>query len=460
MKVRFMDKVFQYIDQHRERFISELMEFCRFPSVSAQRVRDKDTRACAQWLVKHLTGLGLEATLIETSGQPIIRARGKKSSSKRIICYGHYDVQPEDPRHLWQSDPFEPQMRDGYLIGRGTTDDKGQLWAHVKAIEAILQTRGELPLEVIFLVEGEEECGGTGLADYITRQADELKDHLAAVLISDGGMWNESTPAITYGLRGIAALEVVLHGPNRDLHSGSFGGAVANPALALAQLLAKCYGSDGRVLVDGFYDDVRDISAAERKRLAALGHDEAVLAQSLNVPRLTGEQGYSALERMWARPTLEINGIYGGYQGQGGKTIIPSCAGVKLTVRLVPDQQPEVIIRRTLDFLRANCPDTVRLEVLRNEGGGRPLFFDPDQPALRQAAAALSKGFGRECVFIREGGSIPVAETFWTQLKTPVLLMGLGLASDGAHAPNEHFKLDSMIKGAKSIATLIDSLAR
>jgi len=446
------DGIEAYIDANRERFIEELKQWMRFPSVSAQRQHDGDTRACAQWLVDHFQKLGLDAQLIDVGGQPIVRAGAKGKSTRRVLIYGHYDVQPEDPVDQWETPPFEPTIRDGILYGRGATDDKGQVFTHVKAVETLLQTEGELPCEVLFLLEGEEESGGDALARYVKQAKDELK--CDAVVVSDSTMYDEHTPAITYGLRGIVAFEFTVKGPSSDVHSGAYGGAVANPAMVVAQILAQCVAPDGRILIPGFYEDVAPLEDWEREMFRKLNFDDQALARELNVPRLHGEPGYNTLERLWARPTFEVNGIFGGYQGQRGKTIIPAQATAKVTSRLVPHQDPAKIRDLIFEHIRSVCPDTVRLEI-SDFGASPPVLFDVNNPAIRAAQEALRQGFGHDTAFIRCGGSIPVVSTFVEQLGCPAILMGFGLDSDRPHGPNEHFSLDSFLRGTKAAAHLL-----
>jgi len=446
------DRIETYIDANRDRFIEELKQWMRFPSVSAQRDHDGDTRACAEWLRDHLKGLGFEAQLVDIGGQPIVRASKKGKSPRCVMIYGHYDVQPEDPIDQWQTPPFEPTVKDGTLYGRGATDDKGQVFTHVKAVESLLKTEGQLPCEVVFLLEGEEESGGDALGRYIKQARAELKPDV--IVISDTTMYDASTPAITYGLRGIVAFEFTVKGPATDVHSGAFGGAIANPAMVVAQILAQCVSRDGKVLVPHFYDDVAPLEDWERESFRKLNFNEGGLARELNVPRLHGEPGYSALERLWARPTFEVNGIFGGYQGQRSKTIIPASATAKLSIRLVPHQNPDRIRDLAFEHIRSVCPDTVRLE-LTQFGASPPVLFDVNNPVILASQEALRQGFGHDAVFIRCGGSIPVVNTFVEQLGCPVILMGFGLDSDRPHGPNEHFSLDSFIRGTKAAASLL-----
>ena len=449
------DRVEGYIDANQDRFVEELMEFMRIPSVSAQQQHDGDTRACAQWIADHLKRLGFEAGLIDVGGKPIVRASMKGKSPKRVLIYGHYDVQPEDPVEEWKTPPFEPTIRDGILYGRGSTDDKGQVFTHVKAVEALLKTEGKLPCGVTFLLEGEEESGGDALARYVSQAKNELKSD--AVVISDSTMYDAKTPALTYGLRGIIALEFIIRGPASDVHSGAYGGGIANPAMVLAQILAACVSREGKVLIPHFYDDVVPLQDWERECFRKLNFDDQALAQELNIPRVHGEPGYSTLERMWARPTFEINGIFGGYQGQRSKTIIPASATAKITCRLVSNQDPARIRDLVIAHVRSVCPDTVRLEI--NEfGASPPVLFDVDNPMIRAAQEALRKGFDHETVFIRCGGSIPVVSTFVEQLGCPAVLMGFGLDSDSPHGPNEHFSLDSFRRGTKAAAYFLQMI--
>jgi len=449
------DRIDTYIDANRNRFIDELKEWMRFPSVSAQRDHDGDTRACAQWLSDHLKRLGFEAKLVDIGGQPIVHASRKGKSSRCVMIYGHYDVQPEDPVDQWQTPPFEPTIKGGILYGRGATDDKGQVFTHVKAVESLLKTEGQLPCEVVFLLEGEEESGGDALGRYVTQVRNELRPD--AIVISDTTMYDENTPAITYGLRGIVAFEFTVKGPASDVHSGAYGGAIANPATVVAQILAQCVSQDGKVLVPHFYDDVAPLEDWERECFRKLHFNEEALARELNVPRLHGESGYSTLERLWTRPTFEVNGLFGGYQGQRSKTIIPASATAKVSVRLVPHQSLDRIRDLIFEHIRSVCPDTVRLE-LTQFGASPPVLFDVNSPIIRASQEALRRGFGHDAVFIRCGGSIPVVNTFVEQLNCPVVLMGFGLDSDRPHGPNEHFSLDSFIRGTKAAAALLQTI--
>lgn len=449
------DKTETYIEANKERFIEELKELMRIPSVSAQREHDGDMQACAEWLVAHFRSLGLDAQLVDKGGKPIVRAGAKGRSSRRVVIYGHYDVQPEDPVDQWKTPPFEPTIRDGIIYGRGATDDKGQSFAHIKAVESLLKTEGELPCEVIFLLEGEEECGGEALSRYVRDARDELKPD--AVIISDSTMYDKDTPAITYGLRGILTSEFTVRGADRDVHSGAYGGAIANPAMVLAHILSACVDPDGKVLIPHFYDDVAPLEEWEAQSIEKLNFDDEAFVAELKVPHLHGEPGHSTLERIWNRPTFEVNGIFGGYTGGGSKTIVPASATAKISVRLVPHQNPQRIRDLIIEHLKSVCPDTVRLEIA-DFAASPPVLFDVKEPMFQATQEALRKGFGGEPVFIRCGGSIPVVSTFVSQLQCPVILMGLGLDSDGPHSPNEHFNLDSFIRGAKASVHLLRTI--
>ncbi len=452
-----MEKILDYIESNRERFLEELKTFLRFPSVSAQPTHKQDMVDCAQWLVDHLTKIGLETKLIEGNGHPIIRARAKGQSDRRLIIYGHYDVQPEDPLDQWHSPPFEPEIRDGLLYARGATDDKGQVFAHIKAIEAILQTGQTLGGDVLFLIEGEEECGGTMLADYIKQEKANLADRAVGVVVSDSEMLDKDTPAITYSLRGTVALEITLQGPNRDLHSGTFGGAVGNPIIALASIISGCIDTNGQITIPGFYDSVRPLEDWEKENFAQLPSDDEQIKKDLNIKALFGRPDVTSLEKMWAQPTFEVNGIYGGYQEKGSKTIIPSSAGAKITMRLVPDQEPADIMRIVKNHLQQLCPDFVEMTIREAYATG-PVLFDIHTSLIQSACEALQEGFQHKPVYIRCGGSIPVVSTFEQELQKPVLLMGFGLTSDGAHSPNECFSVATFQRAIKASAALLGKI--
>jgi acetylornithine deacetylase/succinyl-diaminopimelate desuccinylase-like protein len=444
-----MQAVIDFLKQNESRFINELCDYVRFPSVSAQPQHANDLKACAEWLVKHCEQIGLQAKLCPTHGHPIVLAKtppAKQSAVRRphFVVYGHYDVQPPEPFELWKSPPFEPRLEGRSLFARGASDNKGQNLAHLKAVEAYLKTGTELPCDLTFVIEGEEEVGSKSLASFLKEHRDELR--CDAVVVSDTGMPGKKHPALTYALRGIAALEIILRGPARDLHSGIFGGSVENPAMAMAQLLAKLRDKNGRVAVPGFYDDVEKLSAYERKQFARLPFKADDYRKFLGVPELVGERGFTPLEQRSARPTLEINGLTSGYQGEGSKTIVPAWARVKITMRLVPNQTPAKIIKLVQRHLKKLCPPTVRMEI-KSGHGAEPYLVSPTSPHAQAALRALKSAFGHEPVLMREGGSIPIVNDFKKILGADTLLLGLALPDDNAHSPNEKFDLDCFAKG-------------
>jgi acetylornithine deacetylase/succinyl-diaminopimelate desuccinylase-like protein len=452
-----IEQTIAYIDANKDRFLSELQEFLRFPSISSQRPHDEDVIRCAQWLTDHFAKLGLDARLIETQGHPIIEAKAPGQSKRNALLYGHYDVQPVDSKDGWQTQPFEPVIRDGYIIARGTSDDKGQVFAHVKAVESILKTAGRLPCDIRFLLEGEEECGGDSLKKYV--EAEKANLGADAVVISDTSMYDENTPALTYALRGLVGMELTVRTGAHDLHSGAFGGAVGNPALALAHIIESCIGIDGRVRIPGFYDQIRPLEDWERRSMKDLGFDESKLIHETEAKAAFGEADFSILERMWARPTFDVNGMVGGYTDKGMKTIIPASVSAKITMRLVPDQEPERVFRCVADYIRSHCPPFANVDIVGPYASAPPVQFDVKDPVIETARQSLRFGFGGNPVFIRCGGSIPVASTFWQELRKPVVLMGFGLDSDGAHSSNEHFKIESFFNGIKTSVHFLNAFA-
>jgi len=450
----------QYLKQHEARFVQELCEYVRFPSVSAQPEHKSDLLACAEWVREQCQRIGLEAQLCPTSGHPIVWARTPRSRSAtrpHFLVYGHYDVQPADPLELWSSPPFEPRVKNDLLRGRGASDNKGQHWAHLKAVEAWLATGTPLPCDLTFLIEGEEEVGSRSLVEFVKAHAAELK--CDAIVISDNGIPSLKHPALTYALRGVAAIELEVHGPSSDLHSGIFGGCVDNPAMVLAQMLAQLRDRHGRITVPGFYDDVVPLTARERKQLARLPYRDAALRRLLGVRALFGERGYTSTEQRTARPTLEINGLTSGYQGPGSKTIIPAWARAKITCRLVPNQRPGTIQRLLVRHLRRLCPPTVRLKITGGHGA-EPYLVSPDSPLAQAALRALRTAFKRQPVLMREGGSIPIVTELKKILHADSLLLGLALPDDNAHAPNEKFDLKCFRFGLQLGMHLWPELAR
>jgi acetylornithine deacetylase/succinyl-diaminopimelate desuccinylase-like protein len=448
----------KYLSQNRSQFIEQLKCLMRFPSVSAQPAHRRDVLACADWLARHFRSFGLDVKLYPTKGNPIVMARTPPASAANaphVLIYGHYDVQPPEPLDLWKTPPFEPVVRNGKLFGRGASDNKGQFFAHVKAVEAWLKTGTPLPVNITFLIEGEEEVGSDSLMAFVKQRAKQLRADY--ILISDTGMFAKNLPTITYATRGIAAMAVRVDGPSRDLHSGVFGGSVANPVLSLARLLAACVDGRGHVAVPGFYDDVTPLQKWERAQFHRLPFDEAAYAGFLGVRSLEGERGYTTLERRWARPTFEINGITGGYQGPGSKTIVPAWAEAKITCRLVPDQDPKKVERLVWQYLRQICPPSVRL-TLTSHGGYRAFRESPSGHGVRAAAVALRRSFGREPVFVREGGSLPILDVFKRLLGSEIILAGLGLPDDNWHAPNEKMDLANFDRGILMSVELLREL--
>ena len=453
-----MQPVEKYLKDQAERFVDELRQFLRIPSVSADSKRRDDVRRAAEFVRDQLRSAGLAADLVETSGHPIVYGHWLHAGgdAPTAMVYGHYDVQPPDPLNEWQTPPFEPDVRDGKIYARGATDDKGQMFTHIKSIEAWLKSTGKLPINVKVVIEGEEEVGSKNLDQFLESHKDELRSDIA--VISDTSQYAPGIPAITYGLRGILACEVTLHGPNQDLHSGVFGGAVTNPVNALARLIGSLHDAHGRVQIPGFYDAVVDLTPAERQRFAALPYNEQAFFAGVGTTGGWGEEGYTSLERRWARPTCDVNGVFGGYQGEGPKTIIPARATAKITCRLVPAQDPERLTESLRTFLERQCPPGIRFEF--KHWHGCPAFvFDADSPAMNAAREAIRDAFEREPVMIREGGSIPVVATFREILGVDTLLLGWGQNTDNLHGPNEHFSLADFQKGIRASAHLWQKLA-
>ncbi len=442
-----------YIEANRDRFLEELKEYLRIPSISTDPEHKGEVDRCARWVAAHLQGIGIDQVEIsETAGHPIVYAEHcHAEGAPTILVYGHYDVQPPDPLGLWDTPPFEPDVRDGKIFARGATDDKGQLFAHLKGLEAHLSTSGELPVNVKLLIEGEEEIGSPHLGPWIAQNKEKLA--CDAVVISDSSMFAPGVPTITYGLRGLSYFEVTVTGPSHDLHSGLFGGTVPNPINELTKMIAKLHDDRGRVAVPGFYDDVIPLEDDEREQFAKLPFDEEAYRAETGSPGLQGEEGYTTLERKWARPTLDCNGIWGGFIGSGAKTVLPSSASAKISCRLVPGQKPEEIQKLVQNYLDEIAPDTVSVDFLPHHGGD-PVLIDRDNDTVRAACRALQKSWDAETVFTRGGGSIPVVATFSTVLESPTILMGLGLDDDRLHSPNEKFNVENFYKGIETSAYL------
>jgi acetylornithine deacetylase/succinyl-diaminopimelate desuccinylase-like protein len=442
----------------RDSYLEEFYSFLRFPSVSTDDSYSKKLNECADWLVKKLKAIGLEAQLVPTAGHPVVWARNKHQPGRRtVLIYGHYDVQPPDPLELWDSPPFEPVLKNGYVFARGATDNKGQILSHILGIQETIEKNGDLPVNVDLVIEGEEEIGSANLGKFLSQNREKLKCNV--VLVSDTGMIAPRTPTLSYGLRGVAALEIKVTGAKMDLHSGIFGGAVANPATALARLLATLHDRDGRIAVPGFYDDVVPLQDWERDAWKKLPIDpDAEMLKETGAPSLFGEKGFSTQERIWARPTAEINGIGGGYQGQGTKTVIASHAMAKLTFRLVPNQKADEIIALVKKHLEKNLPAGVTIEMTSGHNG--PWYLtDPHSEFGKAAQRALRKTFNKDAALIREGGSIPIVSEFRSILGVETLLLGLALPDCRAHSPNENFPLENLDSGIRMNQAVLQELA-
>jgi acetylornithine deacetylase/succinyl-diaminopimelate desuccinylase-like protein len=453
-----MERVVDFINVNRDRYVEELKQYLAIPSVSALPQHAGDVRRAAEWTADELRRVGLQnVKLIETPGNPVVYgdwlgAEGAPTS----LFYGHYDVQPVDPVDQWITPPFDATVRDGEIYARGSADDKGQVFMHIKAVEAHFKQNGRLPLNIRFFIEGEEEVGSVHLDDFVrSHKADLAAD---VVVISDSPMFDRGIPSICYGLRGLTYFQIDVRGTKTDLHSGSFGGAVANPAMVLAQILSQMKDRSGRVKIAGFYDDVRELSAAERAEWKKLPFNETKYRKELGAPRLFGETGYSTLERVWARPTFEVNGLLSGFTGDGAKTVLPATAMAKVSMRLVPDQDPKKIGDLFEAYLRKVAPKTVELKITRMHGG-KPWMTEFDNKYVRAAGRAIERGFGQPPVFNREGGSIPVVSTFQEELGLPSVLFGIGLPDENAHAPNEKLDLGNFHNGIIASAFLYQEIA-
>jgi len=447
-----------YARRNAGRFVGELMDFVRFPSVSAQAAHASDVRACAVWLAGQLRRIGMEhVSVIRTPRHPIVCADWLHAAGRpTVLIYGHYDVQPPDPLAEWQTPPFEPAVRGDDLYGRGASDDKGQMLCHVKALESFMQTAGALPVNVRCIFEGEEEVGSPSLQAFLERHKDALRADLA--VMSDMRMVAPDRPAITYALRGALSLELEVRGPGQDLHSGNFGGAVHNPLQALCEIVAGLHDADGRVAIPGFYDDVREVSGRERAYMAHHGPTDAEILRDAGSPAGWGEEGYSLYERVGVRPALTINGITGGYQGEGSKAVIPARAVAKINIRLAHAQDPSTVERLFRRHVGRVTPPTVRTTVNATLAA-KPALVARDHPAMRAAAWAYRKGFGAAPVFLRSGGTIPVVNTFQGLLGLPTVLMGFALPDDRMHAPNEKFHLPNFFNGIQTSLHFLSAVA-
>ncbi len=454
-----MDKIIDFINVNRDRYLDELKALLAIPSISALPEHAADVKRCADWCADELRRIGMQnVTLFETPGNPVVYGDWLGvEGAPTILFYGHYDVQPVDPLNLWESPPFEATIRDGEIYARGSADDKGQVFMHMKAIEAHLTQTGRLPMNIKIILEGEEEVGSANLDDFIKAHKQELAANV--VVISDSGMFARGVPSICYGLRGLVYFQLDMRGSNTDLHSGSFGGAVANPALVLSQVIAKMKDRGGRITIPGFYDDVVPLSEEERKAWASLPFNEKKYKKDFAMPKLFGETGYTTLERTWARPTFEVNGLLSGFTGEGAKTVLPAVSMAKVSMRLVPNQDPNKIAGLFQTYVEHITPKTVELTVTRMHGG-KPWMTSYDNPFVQAAARAIEKGFGRTPIFTREGGSIPVVSTFQEELGLPSVLFGVGLPDENAHAPNEKLDLGNFHNGIIASAVLYEEIGR
>lgn len=452
-----MDEILSYIQANKERYFEELKELLAIPSVSTNAENTRDMQRCADWVANHMRAVGLQnVQLFPTAGHPIVYGEWLGAPGQpTVLIYGHYDVQPVEPLELWTSPPFEATVRDNRLYARGAADDKGQVYIHLKSIEAFFKVKGTLPVNLKLIIEGEEEIGSTNLDGFVQ----EHKDLLAAdlVLISDSSMFGEDIPSICYGLRGLTYMQVEVVGPNKDLHSGSFGGALHNPVQALCEIIAQLHDRNGRVTIPGFYDDVRPLTKKEREAFKKLPWSDRKYAAELGVKQLYGEKGFTTLERLWARPTLECNGIWGGFTGEGAKTVLPSKASAKISMRLVPDQSSSRIARLFERHIRKITPKSVQVTT-KFIHGGEPAITPIDSPGVTAAVAALKQGFGKTPLYQREGGSIPIVVQFKQLLGIDTVLLGFGQPDENAHAPDEFINLDHFYGGIQTSVHFFNEL--
>jgi acetylornithine deacetylase/succinyl-diaminopimelate desuccinylase-like protein len=454
-----MDELNRYFDQNSDRFLEDLKAVLRIPSVSTELRYKDDVRRCADHIATHLRELGMQKVeVIPTHGHPIVYAEWLGAPGKpTALVYGHYDVQPVEPLDLWKTPPFEPELRDGNLYARGAVDDKGQVYMHLKAIEGFMKVRGALPINVKLLIEGEEENGSESLYPFIEAQRDKIACDV--IVVSDTAMLSPDQPALTYGLRGLLYTQIEVTGPSHDLHSGHFGGAVANPGVALAKIVAGLKDDKHRVTIPNFYDAVRPLTADEREAFRKLPFDEAAYLKEAGAPGPVGETGFTTLERISVRPTLDVNGMWGGYQGDGSKTVLPSFFAAKVSMRLVPDQDPKKIFPALEAHVRSLTPEGVTVKV-RNLHEGDPFITDPKHPMLEAARRALASVWKKPPAMMREGGSIPIMSALQKHIDVPFIFMGFGLDDDNVHAPNEKFSLTSYFGGIRSVAALYEELGK
>lgn len=452
-----MNTVLTFLESNKDRYLRELKDYLAIPSISSQANHSADMRRCAEWTAEQMRIIGMNnVQIMVTPGHPVVFGEWLGAPGKpTILFYGHYDVQPVDPVNLWTSPPFEATIREGNLFARGAADDKGQVFIHLKAIEAYMKNVGSLPLNIKLLIEGEEEVGSAHLDSFVKEHKDLLNADL--VLISDSSMFAKGVPSVCYGLRGLAYMEVEVTGPNSDLHSGSFGGSVHNPIQALSEMIASLHDKNGKITVKGFYNRVRPLLKAERNAYKKLPWNDKKYAKQLGLKQLYGEKGFTTLERLWARPTLECNGIWGGYTGEGAKTVLPAKAFAKISMRLVPDQTSNEAANLFEKQIKQIAPKTVTVQV-RTLHGGEAAITPINSPGVQAAVAALEKGFGNKPLYQREGGSIPIVVQFKKILGLDTVLLGFGLPDENAHAPNEFINLDNFFGGMRTAAHFYSEL--
>lgn len=443
-------KIITYLTENRDNHLTELKEWLAIPSISSLPEHKEDVQKAAKWVANALQEIGMEKVEVhQTKGHPVVYGEWLKAEGKpTVLIYGHYDVQPVDPLHLWDSPPFEAEIRDRKIYARGASDDKGQVFMHIKALQAILETTGTLPINVKFLIEGEEEVGSPNLPLFVEENKELLSSDV--IVISDTSMIEHGKPAVCYGLRGLCGLQIDVKGAKSDLHSGLYGGAVQNPIHALAEIVSSFHNEKGYITVEGFYDQVAELTNAEKAAYESLGITEQSFKEQLGVPEMFGEEGFTTIERTWVRPTLEVNGIYGGFQGEGIKTVIPSEAHAKITCRLVPNQDPDEIIELLQKHIQSHTPPGVTVNITLFDKGA-PFVTPFDHPAIQAAGRAYEKVYHVPTSFTRMGGSIPIVATFDQILRKPVVLMGFGLPDENFHAPNEHFHLENFDKGLETL---------
>jgi acetylornithine deacetylase/succinyl-diaminopimelate desuccinylase-like protein len=454
-----MDNVIDFINVNRDRYLEELKALLAIPSISALPAHAADVKRCAEWCADEMRRIGLQnVKLIDTPGNPVVYGDWLGAAgAPTILFYGHYDVQPVDPIELWESPPFEATVRDGEIYARGSADDKGQVFMHFKAVEAHMKQNGKLPVNIRFIIEGEEEVGSAHLDDFVRSHKKDLAADV--VVISDSGMFARGVPSICYGLRGLVYFQIDLRGSSTDLHSGSFGGALVNPAMALANMLAQMKDRGGRIKIPGFYDDVVELKEEERQMWATLPYNEKKYKKDFGIPKLFGETGFTTLERTWARPTFEINGLLSGFTGEGAKTVLPAVAMAKVSMRLVPNQDPDKIATLFEAYVNDVAPKSVEAKITRMHGG-KPWMASYDNPFIQAAGRAIEKGFGPKPGHARESGAIPVVSTFQEELGLPSVLFGVGLPDENAHAPNEKLDVSNFHNGIIASAVLYDEIAR